>query len=130
MQGGTRDVPDLERRLYRTHDSRRSAGTRTATATITPMMSGESVLLELFELADDGVLDTPADPPKGPVTETVTVVEVTDVVGGGVGEDLEEGAPCVWVPAELPFDSVLVNEAVEGDRHEVSKPAMIWSSSE
>ena len=87
VQGGTRDVPCFERRLYRTHDRRRSAGTRTATATITPMMSGESVLPELLELADDGVLDAPADPPKGPVTDTVTVVEVTDVAAGGVGND-------------------------------------------
>ena len=100
-----------------------------------PITSGERPLCELLDAVELFVVEGVAAfvPPTESVTETVTVVEVTDSdVDDGcpvLGEP-EAGAPCVFVGLALPPPTVEVNGMAKSGTHSCVSPAWTLMKSE
>ncbi len=96
-----------------------------------PITSGERLLCEPPDAEELAVAPgaTVFVPPTESVTETVTVVEVTDVDGGFPIEEMEVGAPCVFVVGLAPPDED-VNGSIGSGRHDCVSPALMSTSPE
>ena len=110
----------------------------TATATMMPITSGERLLCALLDAEEVFVVPGVATlvPPTESVTQTVTVVEVTDSDvddGCPVGEpEFEVGAPCVLVEVglALPPPTVEVNGMAKSGTQSCVSPASTLMKSE